>query len=327
MTLTVAHMSKHAARGNARRRGSIYAVVLAMAILVSLIGLSAVAVGRINLRTAAGTGDSACAEILALSAVENAIAVVNSEAGWRNNSSYWSEKPAPEAALGTGVFSWYLRDELDGDVRLSAGGVQPVRVFGLGRVGEARRKYSVVLVPTGANLLTNPGMEAGVFPFEPESGNCVLETTSSSPHDGLRSLGVRSRVDRLAGPRQDVLGKVSSNKSYYVEAWIKMSSTPEIPRIALVVQGNGGLLGLGNWTEVYRAGPPQPVGLEWTRVGVALSTNWDGGTADKAYWRVETASTNQDFWVDDVRMIEATGPLVPMPMSPARETWLQEPND
>src|SRR5215207_5938048 len=195
-----------ATRNGAGRRGSIYAVVLAMAILVSLIGLSAVAVGRINLRTAAGSGDSASAELLALSAVEDAVAVVNSEAGWRSNASPWSEKQTPEVALGAGTFNWYLRDELDGDVRMSVGGIQPVRVFGMGQVGDARRKYSVRLIPTGVNLLTNPAMEAGVQPFEPESGNCVLESTSSSPHDGLRSLYVRSRIDRLSGPRQDVLG-------------------------------------------------------------------------------------------------------------------------
>jgi len=262
-----------------------------------------------------------------MSAVEDAIAVVNSEGTWRNNAARWSEKQTPEVALGAGTFRWYLRDELDGDVRMSVGGIQPVRVFGMGQVGDARRKYSVRLIPTGVNLLTNPGMEAGVQPFEPESGNCVLESTASSPHDGLRSLYVRSRVDRLAGPRQHVLGKINSGKSYYVEAWIKMSTTAEIPRIALVVQGNGGLLGLGSWTDVYRAGPIDPVGLEWTRVGVAVTTNFEGGTADKAYWRIETASTNQDFWVDDVRMIESTTTGVPMPMSPARETWTQETND
>ena len=311
-------------RGDGRRRGSIYAVVLAMAILVSLIGLSAVAVGRINLRAAAGTGDAAAADLLALSAVEHAVAVVNTQAGWRNNNAYWDQKPTPPVALGNGTFAWKLADELDGDVQFSAGGIQPVRVFGMGRAGEARRKYSVLLIPTGTNLLANPGIEGGVNPFEVESGNCVLEAGSAAPHQGLRALRVSSRTDRFAGPRQDVLGKVASGKSYYAEAWIKMSTTPEIPKIALVVQGNGGFLGLGNWTEVYRAAPLDPVGLEWTRVGVALNTNWEGGTADKAYWRIETASSNQEFWVDDVKLIASTSSSIPMPMAPARETWRQE---
>src|SRR3954447_4992417 len=92
-----------------RRRGSIYAVVLAMAILVSLIGLSAVAVGRINLRSAAAGGDSASAELLALSAVEHGIAVVNSDSTWR--SDYKNEEPITAVKLGGGTFKWYLRDE------------------------------------------------------------------------------------------------------------------------------------------------------------------------------------------------------------------------
>src|SRR2546428_6585656 len=59
-----------AARRRGRRRGAIYAVVLGIAILVSLIGLSAVAVGRVNLRVASAGGDGADAQMLAPSAGE-----------------------------------------------------------------------------------------------------------------------------------------------------------------------------------------------------------------------------------------------------------------
>ena len=306
-----------------RRRGSIYAVVLAMAILVSLIGLSAVAVGRINLRTASASGDSATAELLAVSAVEHATAVLNTEAAWRANSAYQGETPIDDVALGNGSFSWKLRDELDGDIRFSAGGIQPVRVFGTGAAGDARRTYSVVLVPTGTNLLSNPTIEAGLSPYEPESGNCTLQTTSTLPRNGVRSLQVTDRIDRYAGPRQDVTAKVISGKSYYVEAWMKMATAEEVPKIALVVRGSGGLLGLDNWEQVFRAGPKTPVGTDWTKVSVALNPSFDG-TIDRIYWRIETSSTAQGFWVDDVKLIESTTTGVPMPMAPARETWKQE---
>src|SRR5215208_4647786 len=75
--------------GRGARRGSIYAVVLGMALLVSLIGLSAVAVGRVNLRTAAVVGDAADAELLALSAVEHSAATINTDSTWR--SKYTSD--------------------------------------------------------------------------------------------------------------------------------------------------------------------------------------------------------------------------------------------
>ena len=152
----------------------------------------------------------------------------------------------------------------------------------------------------------------------------MLQTVTASPRGGSRSLSVTGRLDKLAGPRQEVTGKLSSGKSYFLDAWVRMSAAPEVPRIALVVSGNGGLLGLGAWTETYRAAPATAVGLEWTRVSVAVNTNWEGGTVDKAFWKVETSGTNQDFWVDDVKLVESTTSLTPMPMAPARETWRQE---
>ena len=316
MTQTDRNISGMAARG---RRGSIYAVVLAMAILVSLIGLSAVAVGRINLRTASAGGDAASAELLALSAIEHAVAVINSDASWRTN--YTHDQTIPSQALGNGEFTWKLLDEFDQDLRLSVGGIQPARVVGIGSVGDAHRAFSVVLVPSGANQLSNSGIEAGVSPFEVESANCVLEVVSTEPHQGVRALHVRSRVNRLAGPQQDVTTKVSDGKWYYAEAWIRMANAAEKPTVCLVVRGSGGLLGLSNWEDISRASPADPVGLEWTKVRVTLNPNWGGGTVNRIYWRIETSATNQEFFVDDVKLIEAANPT---PMAPSRDTWKQE---
>jgi Tfp pilus assembly protein PilX len=105
MRASKAHHHAHAA---GRRRGSIYAVVLALAVLVSLIGLSAVAVGRINLRSAANSSDAAEAELLAVSAVEHGVAVLNSQANWRSNTLYFNEQTTNPVALGDGQFRWKL---------------------------------------------------------------------------------------------------------------------------------------------------------------------------------------------------------------------------
>jgi hypothetical protein len=320
MTATTRHHPKHS---GGRRRGSIYAVVLALAVLVSLIGLSAVAVGRINLRSAANSTDATAAELLAVSAVEHGVAVLNSQANWRGNTLYFNEQTTSPIPLGAGQIRWKLRDELDGDIRLSAGGIQPVRLFGIGEVGDARRVYSVVLVPTGANLLANPDMEAGVSPYEPESGNCALAVTGTAVRNGVRCLAVTSRTDRTGGPRQDVTSKITSGKSYYTEAWLKMAAAPEQARITLVVTGSGGLLGLSPWKQTFTATSTDNVGLDWTKVGLALNPSFDG-TVDRIYWRIETASTAQNFWVDDVKLIESTTTGAPTPMAPARESWRQE---
>lgn len=302
-----------------RRRGSIYAVVMAMAILVSLIGLSAVAVGRINLRTASAGGDAAAAEVLAVSAIEHATAVLNTEAGWRANVAYAGGLETTPIALGGGAnFAWQLNDELDGNIALDSGGIQPVRVSGIGRAGDARRKYSVVFVPTGTNLLTNPGMEAGVLPYE-AAGTCTVVTTSTGVRNGLRSLWVQNRASAAAGATQDVTAKITNGKWYYIEAWVKMGLTPQEPVISLVV------LSAGNPDVVLLKPMPQAAqtaGLGWTKIGYSIKANLPT-TFDTIQWKIHTATTTQDFWVDDVKLIEATGSTVPMPMAAARETWKQ----
>src|SRR5215217_9548844 len=102
---------------SAARRGSIYAIVLGMAMLVSLIGLSAVAVGSINVRAAVAGGEGTDAELFALSAVEIASTVINTDVNWR--SKYNDVLSAP-VALGRGTFTWKIVDEDDSS--LSAGG-------------------------------------------------------------------------------------------------------------------------------------------------------------------------------------------------------------
>jgi hypothetical protein len=304
-----------------RRRGSIYAVVLAMAILVSLIGLSAVAVGRINLRSASAGGDASSAELLALSAVEHGVAVINSDSTWRTD--YQHETPTASLTLGTGTFNWMLRDEYDRDLKLSSGGLQPVRLVGIGQVGEARRGFSVVLVPTGTNQLSNPGIESGVTPFEPESGNCVVDITSADPHGGVRSLWVRSRTGPSGGPRQDVTGRINNTRWYYVEAWMKMSQVAEEPVFRIVVRKAGSSDQVFTSTKpppVVPAVPAQQAGLTWTKISLPIYVNWSN-SYDNIYWRVETTQSNQDFYLDDLKLIEGVNPT---PMAPARETWRQE---
>ena len=305
-----------------RRRGSIYAVVLAMAILVSLIGLSAVAVGRINLRAAAGGSDASSAELLAVSAIEHAITVLNSEAGWRGNVAYANEQKTNPIALGEGQFRWKLTDERDHNIAYTAGGIQPVRVYGIGEVGEARRVYSVELVPTGTNLLANPGLETGLAPYAAE-GTCTVDTVATDVRNGLRSLLVTGRASNTTGPRQDVTAKIIDGKWYYAEAWVKMSTAEEVAVISLVARKSG----QSDVPMTAASGQtPQTVKLEWTKIGYAFKANIPGGY-DSVYWRITTNSTSQDFRVDDVKLIQETSTGVAMPMAPARETWKQETPD
>ena len=130
------------------RRGSAYVMVMGVSLLVFVIGAGALMAARVATRASAGANDAAEADALATSAIEQALAVINSTAAWRTDLRSGVEAPAQP--LGRGSFRWRLVDEADGDLANDPG--QPVRLFGTGAVGRATRVYSVLLQPTGPAL-------------------------------------------------------------------------------------------------------------------------------------------------------------------------------
>jgi hypothetical protein len=122
-----------------RRRGSAYVFVLLVALLVTVIGLSALAVERIKGREGAASDDWNEAGLLAQAAVENALGVMNSTPAWRTTLA--NNTPSASVAMGRGSYQWKWVDEIDGDLANNAG--QPVRLYGIGRVGQAVRLFSV----------------------------------------------------------------------------------------------------------------------------------------------------------------------------------------
>ncbi|HZN65567.1 MAG TPA: carbohydrate binding domain-containing protein [Tepidisphaeraceae bacterium] len=305
------------------RRGSIYAVVMGMSIIVALIGLSTIAVSRINLRSTAVVGESGEAELLALSAVEHATSVVNSNPSWRTDFTHNVEIPSVQ--LGRGIFTWKLRDEIDGN--LSGGGLQPVNVVGYGFVGPARRAFSVQLLPAGPNLLTNGEVEQGLTGWAVNAADCVLEshTTATAagevPHGGTRFVWVKSRINQYAGPQQSMLNKITkgSGRSYYFEAWVKMTASPEPVWFTLLIKQGGS--GPSDVTEKVRA--TEVAGTEWTKVSATYVPTWTGSETD-VLWRIETGATAQDFFFDDVKVMNDAANT---PMKPSLGSWKQVPAD
>jgi len=126
--------------GWASRRGSIYLFVLIIAMLVSVVGVSAITLCRVNIRRTQAAADNGEARSLAGSAVEAAIAAVNADANWR--SHHLSGQETPQLAFGAGTLSWRLIDA-DGD--LSDDPSDPVRVLGTGRAGQSVWVYGAML--------------------------------------------------------------------------------------------------------------------------------------------------------------------------------------
>jgi hypothetical protein len=117
--------------------------VLCVAVVVTVIGLSAITLSHVNTRTSQGAADEQKAALYAASAVEVVLAAIESQPDWR--SVYVSGAESPETAFGEGTASWRLVDEKDGD--LSDDEADPVRIHGIGRMGRATCVHSVEIRP------------------------------------------------------------------------------------------------------------------------------------------------------------------------------------
>ncbi len=121
---------------------------MGLAMLVTVVGAGMLAATRMTARAATNTNDWDEAGVLAYSAVQQAVASINAAGTinpttWRSN--YSNGQYAFSAPLGRGTMSWALKDEVDGN--LSADYARPIRLYGVGSVGRARRCYSILLYP------------------------------------------------------------------------------------------------------------------------------------------------------------------------------------
>ena len=133
---------------HARRRGTVYVVVIGVATTVSLIGMSGLMVARLQMRRAAEANAWTEAGDLALSGIELGITRVNAAANWR--TSFQNNVEITPIAIGGGTVSFKLVDAAlglaGGDGNLANNGFDPVRLYGIGRVGKTVRVYSAQLI-------------------------------------------------------------------------------------------------------------------------------------------------------------------------------------
>jgi len=136
-------------------------MTLAVAVLLATLGFSAMTTIRINTRKTTGTNDWTEAGILAFSAVEYGIRIINSTPLWRTTFPSGTIASLFERSLGRGTFSLTLVDEEDGDLTDQI--ADPIRLYGMGYVGDAVRVHSVLIQPnTGLDILRS-AIHAGTF--------------------------------------------------------------------------------------------------------------------------------------------------------------------
>lgn len=129
-------------RGWIDRRGTVYVLVLVSVMIVTVVGLSGMAVIASERRSAQLDAEAEQARLHAHSAVEAGLLIIASDADWRTNSGGGNWLNAK--AVGAGLMSLDVADPGDGDVADSPD--DPVTLTGTGEQGAARQKVSVTLV-------------------------------------------------------------------------------------------------------------------------------------------------------------------------------------
>jgi hypothetical protein len=272
-----------------QRRATCYLAVLAVALIVTIIGLSALATGRIEFRSAESANDVVAARVYAQAAMEMGLFTMSNDASWR--TSYTNDVWVPAQPIGQGTYSWKLIDEENGD--LTADPNAPLRLYGRGIAGDAVRTYSVLLQPDAAagNLLANPGIENGTTGWTGTS--CTLEAHTDQPHSGAAYLWVKNRAGEWDGPRQDVSSNLVNGTTYTTDVWVRMKDYPDQARIVFWMDTS-----LGYYSNYLTSAT---VGTTWTNVSTTATLTWSG-TLNAAYWEVETQSSSQEFMIDDATL-------------------------
>ncbi len=160
-------------------RGSIYVALLCAALIVSVIGLSALSAVRVRRIGAEGTNDLAAARFCAQSAIEMGFHWIDDDPGWRDKwpNGAW----AANVPIGDGTFTLEGTDP-DG-LPLNNSTYDPLVLTGTGVKGAARYKLQVKLLPVGGGLTClEVSLHANndlIFDTALVSGNQIISANNS----------------------------------------------------------------------------------------------------------------------------------------------------
>ena len=158
-----------------RRGAALYVTVMGLTLIVSAIGLSAIMVARTQLRMRTQREDLQDARGNAVSAIENALVVLRTNANWRTDYQNNVEYPAIPISLGDGTCTWKLIDQ---DGSLNDDPTDTLRVCGIGRVRKCVVTESVLVEATGEEPLSCLNAALSV------SGNVTLNSSGALNGNG-----------------------------------------------------------------------------------------------------------------------------------------------
>ncbi len=198
------------ARSHKPRRGSVYIAVLGVAMIVSIVSLSAMQITRLQRKSALALDDMAEARLMAQSAVEYALAQITADPVWRKTFASGVEYPADWVSLGgSGEFKFDLTDS---DGSLSDDVNDAVTLRGIGQSGEAVHVATVMLEPTGDPLAC---LEVSLCVNErvrPEPGGDMVTDQVISSNDDIDAddAPITGDVEAVDDIRGDITGRETS---------------------------------------------------------------------------------------------------------------------
>lgn len=291
------------------RRGGTYVFFLCTALLVTVIGMSALSVVRIRQRIVDGTTQSTTADLYAQAAVDAARFAIYSNSNWRTQFLHdsWS---VPQS-MGDGTLAWKVKDEVSGSLTADSNAL--VRVFGKGVCGSSTMVYSALLQPpvqtVPAQSILNGDFESGsIAPWT--STDCSLSLDSANRYKGAGALRMSQRISATAAARQSLASSVRTNATYRVSAWIRTQTSPESINMILRIQSDGG------WTSFPIATLAATNG--WQAVEGTVTPTWSGAL-QTASLEIAGTTLTQDLFIDSVslRYVPKTVGIVP-------GTWRRE---
>ncbi len=185
-----------ASRRNPRKRATVYLAVLGAAMILTVIGFSALAAVRVQRRAAESTTDFAAARFYAQSAIELGLLWIDQDANWRE--TYTSGVWVANGTIGDGKYTLEGVDPNDNDLTNSQ--IDTLILTATGVRGAARYKLSVELGPeptTGMSFLESAIHVETFF-------RANLEVTADAP---ISSNGW-ARIDGTVNGNVEAVGSI-----------------------------------------------------------------------------------------------------------------------
>lgn len=223
------------------RRGSAYILILAVSVILTVIGLSAAAIARVETRSVRDQGHWAEAQQLAFSAAEHALTRIAETPSWRTAF----RGKATEVSFAGGTFRWELVDKADGD--LADNPQDPFDILATGSMGQTVYRLDLRCAVTGEALAALKTAVHSGKRIDVQSNRWLIATGAPVSTNGELKTG--NRLARVTG---DVEADSVSGRGR-IDGKVSVPAPPkELPASGVVETYRDMANSLGKRTKISR---------------------------------------------------------------------------